>query len=378
MSNNKLDLHSRVRVKNRTTLHQGFISLERADIERDGTTKRKTALIARDAVHVVALLDDEQVLLVRQYRYPISKNLLEIPAGGIDKGESPQQAANRELLEETGYQAADIKHLGSFFSAPGSSSEVSHFYLATGLHFDEDSHRLAEEADLVIEKVPFLEALDCFLHNSEETVDGKSALGLLLAAKHLGVSQERSNSSVMASSEATAVKVISEEVIIEDGGTTLTKAEVEIAGEKRERLAFNPRDIIHALPVSVGGESAFIYHYRWPISETLAEVVAGGIDEGESASQAARREIAEEVSLVAGELQELGRFYYSPGTMTSWAALFLAEGCHKNQNSGEGSLEVAEAPLNELIECFEAQSTIGCLLSRLTIELALLKYQVSA
>ena len=85
------------------------------------------------AVAVVPILPDGRVIMVRQYRYPIKQNLLEIPAGKLDKNEQPEDCAIRELEEETGYCCGRLRHLTSIWTAPGFSDEVIHIYAAEDL-----------------------------------------------------------------------------------------------------------------------------------------------------------------------------------------------------------------------------------------------------
>ena len=99
------------------------------------------------AVTVVALLDDGQVVLERQYRHPLGRTMIEIPAGKIDPGEAPLACAQRELLEETGYSAARWVHLGGFHNAFGYSDEKIEVFVAQGLQ----PERTAQDAGEVIE-----------------------------------------------------------------------------------------------------------------------------------------------------------------------------------------------------------------------------------
>lgn len=86
------------------------------------------------AAVVLAVDDRDRVLVVRQYRHPVGRRLVELPAGLLDKpGEDPEQAARRELLEEAGYEAGSWTHLGSTYSSPGVTAEVIHLYLARDL-----------------------------------------------------------------------------------------------------------------------------------------------------------------------------------------------------------------------------------------------------
>lgn len=85
------------------------------------------------AVAVVPILPDGRVIMVRQYRHPIKQNLLEIPAGKLDKNEQPEDCAIRELEEETGYCCGRLRHLTSIWTAPGFSDEIIHIYVAEDL-----------------------------------------------------------------------------------------------------------------------------------------------------------------------------------------------------------------------------------------------------
>ena len=84
------------------------------------------------SVVIVPLTPDDEVLLIRQYRYSVGRDLLELPAGLIDPGEATEAAARRELIEETGHQAATMTRLTTVYVSPGYSEEQSTFYLAAG------------------------------------------------------------------------------------------------------------------------------------------------------------------------------------------------------------------------------------------------------
>lgn len=89
------------------------------------------------AVVVIPMLDDEHVILERQFRYPLGRAFIEFPAGKIDPGESLQVCAERELLEETGYRARDWQHLGGFHNAIGYSDERIDIYIARSLQVEQ-------------------------------------------------------------------------------------------------------------------------------------------------------------------------------------------------------------------------------------------------
>jgi ADP-ribose pyrophosphatase len=86
-----------------------------------------------DCVTIIAIDDEDNVLLVNQFRKPVEKKLLEIPAGGIEPGEEPVDCVCRELREETGFLPQRVERLGGFYSAPGYCTEYLHLYLATEL-----------------------------------------------------------------------------------------------------------------------------------------------------------------------------------------------------------------------------------------------------
>lgn len=90
----------------------------------------------------VAVKDDGKIIVVKQFRYPFQKFLIELPAGKLDKGEDPMRCAVRELEEETGYKAGKIEKLGSIYTTPGFCTEELHIYLAQNL--EEGNHRREE------------------------------------------------------------------------------------------------------------------------------------------------------------------------------------------------------------------------------------------
>lgn len=130
------------------------------------------------AVAVVAITGNDEVLLVRQYRKAVERELLEIPAGKLEKGESKETCVKRELMEETGYYPNELEYLTSFYTSPGFSNEIIHLFLGKKLI------RKAKDADfdeyLQAEKVPFKEVLNKI--KSGEIIDSKTITGLLLAS----------------------------------------------------------------------------------------------------------------------------------------------------------------------------------------------------
>jgi ADP-ribose pyrophosphatase len=128
------------------------------------------------AVAIVPVLDDSRLVLVRQFRYAAGRELLEIPAGTLEKGEKPDECAARELREETGYEADSMRRLLSFFTAPGYSNEVIHLYVATGLRRGEIETE--EDEEIEVEEVGLDEALRMIEENRIE--DAKTIVGVLI------------------------------------------------------------------------------------------------------------------------------------------------------------------------------------------------------
>ena len=129
-----------------------------------------------DCVAIVAVDAEDNVLLVRQFRKPVEKELLEIPAGGINPGERPEAAVRREMREETGYLPRKLTRLGGFYSAPGYCSEYLYLYLATDLISSQLYAEDTEEISLV--RVPTSQILNIITLGG--ICDAKSIAGLLI------------------------------------------------------------------------------------------------------------------------------------------------------------------------------------------------------
>ncbi|MBQ6496140.1 MAG: NUDIX hydrolase [Firmicutes bacterium] len=130
------------------------------------------------AVAIVAITDEDKVVLVKQYRYAAGRAFVEIPAGKIDKGENdPVKAAIRELKEETGYTAESIEHLGNINVSVAYSEEVIHLYMMTGLTAGEQS--LDEDEAVEVLEIPFDEVYE--MAGQGKLEDAKTVAALLMA-----------------------------------------------------------------------------------------------------------------------------------------------------------------------------------------------------
>jgi len=133
------------------------------------------------AVLVVPLLENGNLLLERQFRYPLQKVFIELPAGKIDAGEDPLVTGQRELLEETGYSANDWHYLGAQHPCIGYSNEIIHVYLVQGLTAGEH-HRDDDEA-LQLFEASLQQCLE--MVNQGDITDGKTIIALFWAEKYL-------------------------------------------------------------------------------------------------------------------------------------------------------------------------------------------------
>lgn len=146
----------------------------------DGEECQREYVRHQGAVVVIAQLDDGQLLLVRQHRYPLHRSILELPAGKIDPGEAILDTATRELLEETGYRASDWRYLGVMHPCVGYSDERIEIFLACGVR---------READQNLDSGEFMDVLSVSLEDalaavkSGEITDAKTITGLFWAEK---------------------------------------------------------------------------------------------------------------------------------------------------------------------------------------------------
>ncbi|MBB6444771.1 NUDIX hydrolase [Bacillus benzoevorans] len=136
------------------------ISLQVDEVELPNGNKTKRELVKHPgAVAIIALTDDKKLVMVEQYRKALEKTIVEIPAGKLEKGETPDVCAKRELEEETGYDCAKLKLLTSFYTSPGFADEIVHVYLATGLSKKENAAGLDEDEFVNLLELTLDEAL---------------------------------------------------------------------------------------------------------------------------------------------------------------------------------------------------------------------------
>ena len=135
-----------------------------------------------------AVFDNNDILLVKQYRYPIGGDVIELPAGKLDAHEDPQHCAERELREETGYLAGRWTKLTTIMTTPGFCDERLHIYMAQDLTLSPQGQTLEEgEQTIKLMRVPLADAIAMIERG--EIVDGKSIAGIFLGERKLRIKQ---------------------------------------------------------------------------------------------------------------------------------------------------------------------------------------------
>lgn len=167
--------------KKRTVYRGKSIDL-RVDVVRlpNGKTATREFMDHPGAVGIVAFLDKDTLVMVRQYRHPVGEVTLELPAGKLDSGESIMACLRRELKEETGYTARKITPLLQYWPTPAFANEVLHLYVAEGLRAGR--MRTDEDEFLRCVTVPFKKALEMVRRG--EIQDSKTVIGVLACAAY--------------------------------------------------------------------------------------------------------------------------------------------------------------------------------------------------
>lgn len=171
------DAHLREQgLRQETAFTGAFLKVQRDTVRLpDGKTATREFIRHPGAVMIIPLLDDGRLLLERQFRYPMGRVMLEFPAGKLDAGEAALHCAQRELLEETGYQAREWAHAGVLHNAIAYSDEGIEIFFARGLKPGQQALDEGEFLDLVTHSAEELDQLSA----QGQLTDAKTLIGLL-------------------------------------------------------------------------------------------------------------------------------------------------------------------------------------------------------
>ena len=164
-------------ILDKKTVFQGQLLNVRCDrLESEGRETTREFVVHPGGVSIVAHPTPNEILLVSQYRYPTGETLVELPAGTLETGEAPIETAHRELEEETGYQAARMNLLGSYYTTPGFTNELMYLYEAFDLSFR--GQRLEDDESIEVLHLSHQEAMRML--GAGEIRDAKTLVGLLM------------------------------------------------------------------------------------------------------------------------------------------------------------------------------------------------------
>ena len=167
------------------TIYEGpifTITHDTVELE-NGNEAIRDVLIHHGGVCVIPVTENNEILMVKQFRYPFRTVTLEVPAGKLEKGEDHAECGKRELLEETGCTCEEYTYLGEMFPTPAYNTEITYMYMARCLSYEKQSLDPDEFLDVV--KVPISEAVEKVMDGTIR--DGKTQIVILKAARILGL-----------------------------------------------------------------------------------------------------------------------------------------------------------------------------------------------
>lgn len=177
---NRMDLNEKTIAKEKI-FNGRIIDLYVEDVELpNGKVSKREIIKHPGAVAVIAVTNENKIVMVRQYRKALEKAIVEIPAGKLEPGEEPLTTAKRELEEETGYECEEMKLLLSFYTSPGFADELVYLYVASGLTKKTEQQDLDEDEFVEIVEVSLEEAQKMI--ETQEIHDAKTAYAVLYLA----------------------------------------------------------------------------------------------------------------------------------------------------------------------------------------------------
>jgi len=178
-------MHLQEKTVSSETVYEGKIFTITHDIAEleNGDNAVRDVLLHHGGVCVIPVTEDNEIYLVKQFRYPFRTVTREVPAGKLEKGEDHAECGRRELLEETGCTCSEYIYLGEMLPTPAYNTEVTYMYLARGLSFSKQS--LDADEFLDVEKIPLTKAVKLVMDGTLR--DGKTQIAILKAARILGI-----------------------------------------------------------------------------------------------------------------------------------------------------------------------------------------------
>ncbi len=178
-------MHLDEKTLNSDVIYEGVIfTITHDTVElENGNTAIRDVLLHHGGVCVIPVTDENEIFLVKQFRYPFNTTTREVPAGKLEKGENHAECGKRELLEETGCTCDEYIYLGEMLPTPAYNSEITYMYMARGLHFEKQS--LDPDEFLDVEKIPLTDAVQLVMDGKIR--DGKTQIAILKAARLLNI-----------------------------------------------------------------------------------------------------------------------------------------------------------------------------------------------
>ena len=177
-----LTVHREESMKSETIYEGRILNLKVSTVELPNQKYSKREIVEKNKVVAIVPIKDDKIVLVKQYRIAVDKELLEIPAGIVEVGEEPREAALREMKEEIGYGSDDLEYLIDSLSSPGFTNEKTSYFLADNLYeekLEADDDEFIEVVEMDIKEV-------IRMIEFGEINDSKTIIGVLLAARKLG------------------------------------------------------------------------------------------------------------------------------------------------------------------------------------------------
>ena len=169
-------------ISSKTVYNAKVFDVVKSTIRKEDKEYERETITHNGSAVIIPVFEDKSLALVKQYRQAAEKYLLELPAGTVEKGETPEKCALREVEEEIGMKATSIEKLTEFYVSPGFLSEKMYLFLATDLVPSEQN--LDEDEILSVQNISFEEAFEKVRKNEIE--DAKTIIGLIFAGKRFG------------------------------------------------------------------------------------------------------------------------------------------------------------------------------------------------